>query len=67
MDKKINGDVTIEDVVRLHPDSIDVFMKFGIKPIVCGDPMWGTINEEAKKANVDINILLKELNKILGK
>lgn len=49
MNKKLCGDSRIEDVVRINPEAIDVFIKFGINPIVCEEPMWGTIFEEAKK------------------
>lgn len=64
---KINGDSTIEEVVTEIPDTIDVFMDFGIKPIVCGDPVWGTIREEAQKNNINLEKLLKELNRVSEK
>lgn len=67
MSKKVNADSRIEDIVINYPDAIDVFMNFGINPIVCGEPIWGTISEEVEKANIDIDILLKELNDIIKK
>jgi iron-sulfur cluster repair protein YtfE (RIC family) len=67
MSPKVDADSRIEDIVRKYPEVIDVFMNFGINPIVCGEPAWGTILEEVEKANIDIDIdiLLKELNDII--
>jgi len=65
MHKEITALSTVEDVVREYPDTIDVFMDFSMNPIVCGDPVWGTIGEEADKNNVDVDSLLMELNKII--
>ncbi len=65
MSQKVNADSRVEDTVRNYPETIDVFMDFGINPIVCGEPIWGTIIEEVEKANIDIDILLKELNDII--
>jgi len=67
MSKKVNANSRIEDIVRGDPKTIDIFMNFGINPIVCGEPIWGTILEEVEKANIniDIDILLEELNDII--
>ncbi len=61
--EKITKNMTIEDVVKQYPKTVKVFMDFGIQAIVCGDPLWGTIEEEAERAGVkDIDELLKALN-----
>ncbi len=61
--EKITGNMTIEDVVRKYPQTVKVFMDFGIQAIVCGDPLWGTIEEEAERAGVkEIDKLLEALN-----
>jgi len=61
---------TIEDVVREYPDAVRIFMRYGIKAIVCGDPLWGTIENEAKRQGLSdekIDELLEELRKLEGK
>jgi len=55
--------MTIEDVVREYPQTVKIFMNFGIQAIVCGDPLWGSIEEEAERAGVkEVDKLLKALN-----
>jgi len=60
----------IDDGVREYPDAVRIFMRYGIKAIVCGDPLWGTIEEEAKKQGLSderIDELIEELRKLEGK
>ncbi len=60
----INPEDTVEDVITKYPKTVKVFMEFGIPCMVCGEPIWGTIKENAEKYNVkDIQKLLKELNR----
>ena len=64
MENRITKDMTIEEVVKEYPQTVKVFMDFGIQAIVCGDPLWGTIEEEAERAGVkDLDKLLEALNK----
>jgi len=56
-------DMTIEETVKKYPQTVKIFMDFGIQAIVCGDPLWGTIKEEAERAEVkDIDKLMEALN-----
>ncbi len=62
---KITFDTKIEEVVPLYPDSVKIFMRFGIPAISCGEPIWGTIGEAIKKYNVGKpDELIRELNEI---
>ncbi|RKZ15653.1 hypothetical protein DRQ17_06250 [bacterium] len=60
----ITGDTLIEDVVRAYPKSVSVFLEFGIRAIVCGDVIWGTIKDEAERVGADLEKLLEALNKL---
>ena len=60
----ITGDTLIEDVVRAYPRSVSVFLEFGIRAIVCGDVIWGTIKDEAERVGADLDKLLEALNKL---
>jgi len=42
-------------------------MDLGVPCLVCGEPLWGTIEEVAEKYNVDLNELLDKLNKTMQK
>lgn len=62
--KKITTKDKVEDVVLKYPKSVNVFFRHRIPAIACGDPIWGTIEENAKKYGVkDIEKLMEELNR----
>ncbi|GAB6283763.1 MAG: hypothetical protein STSR0008_25760 [Ignavibacterium sp.] len=63
---KITKNIFIEDLVRDYPFSIDYLMNRGIRCIVCGEPIWGTLEEAAKEKGFnedEINNFVVELNK----
>ncbi len=60
---KITKDMQVADVVLRYPDTVQIFFKHGIPAIACGEPIWGTIEENAQKYGVkDLDALLQELN-----
>ncbi len=61
---KITEETQVEDVLAGYPALTKVFIEFGLPCLVCGEPFWGTIGELARKHNVDVNELLKKINKI---
>lgn len=62
---KITGEMTIEEVVMRYPKTVPVFFAHGLPPIACGEPVWGTIAENAEKEKVaDLDALIRELNRI---
>ena len=62
----IEKDISVEELVEKHPKAVGFLMKNGIVCIQCGEPLWGTLEEEArKKGKEDIKRLLKELNEFL--
>ena len=59
----ITVDDTIENVLARFPQTLKVFQDFGIPAIACGEPIWGTISENAAQYKVDdIEALMKALN-----
>ena len=59
----IRLDDTIEEIVRRRPDTVGIFYRHGLPCIACGEPLWGTIRENAEKYGVrDVEALLRELN-----
>jgi len=64
---KITGKTTIEEVLENFPNTVKVFMDFGIPCLVCGEPLWGTVEETAKKYNISLDELLTKLNQTLRK
>jgi len=63
---KITKEMTVEEVIEKYPDTVKVFMDLRIPCLVCGEPLWGTIEETAKRYNVELDTLLKKLNQVLN-
>jgi methionine synthase II (cobalamin-independent) len=64
----ISANTTIEEIVREYPELIRPLMQFGIKCVMCGEPIWGTLEENAQEKGIkNLNEILKELNKIIEK
>jgi methionine synthase II (cobalamin-independent) len=62
---KIQRTTTVEECVHNYPQTVRVFMKHGVKALVCGEPAWGTVEELLKnsgKSDDEIEEILKELN-----
>lgn len=63
--KRIEKTIPIEELIAKHPFSVHVLMKNGIKCIVCGEPIWGTLEDAAKEkgwSDEQVNRMVVELN-----
>ncbi len=61
----ITKDILIEDLVEQVPEAIRYLMNHGIVCILCGEPIWGTLEEAAKNKEYDdedIQKFVDELN-----
>lgn len=66
---KITQLILIDDLVNYYPFSVKYLMQNGIRCIMCGEPIWGTLEEAAKEkgfSDVEIIKFITEL-KILEK
>lgn len=59
---RITGDMKVGDVMRNHPDTRSVFVRYGICDC-CGGEL--SIEETALGKNIDIEMLLKNLDSAL--
>ena len=50
---KITKDILIEDLVNSYSFSVKYLMENGIRCIMCGEPIWGTLEEAAKEKDFD--------------
>jgi methionine synthase II (cobalamin-independent) len=66
--KRITKDITVEDLVTEFPESVGFLMKKGIKCIVCGEPIWGTLEQAIKDKGKEDEMeqIIDELNEVLG-
>lgn len=61
----IKRDIPIEDLVEDYPFTVSFLREKGIVCIVCGEPVWGTLEEVAKSKKFndkEIDQLVGELN-----
>ncbi len=49
----ITKDILIETLVEEYPFSVRYLMEKGIKCIMCGEPIWGTLAEAAEEKGFD--------------
>ncbi|MDD5529386.1 MAG: disulfide oxidoreductase [bacterium] len=64
---EITKDMSIEEVLDISVDTVDVFIEYKIPCMVDGEPLWGTIEEIAKKYNIDLDKLLASLNSVISR
>ena len=58
----------IEELIAVLPESVRYLMDKNIKCLACGEPIWGTLEEAAKKrgfTNHDIENFVDDLNAML--
>lgn len=55
----ITKDTTIEELVENVPGAVKYLMEQGIRCIICGEPIWGTLEEAAKEKKFDIEQIMK--------
>ncbi|MFO8054248.1 MAG: hypothetical protein R6U19_03690 [Bacteroidales bacterium] len=62
----IKRDITIEELTDNYPFAVKFLREKGIVCIVCGEPVWGTLEEVARAKAYDeqgIDDLVEELNR----
>jgi hypothetical protein len=65
----IRRDTLIEDLVDAVPGSVAYLLARGIPPVVCGEPIWGTVEDAARgKGYTDpqIDEIVAGLSALLG-
>ncbi len=61
---EITKDILIEELVNSYPFSVRYLMEKGIRCIMCGEPVWGSLKEAAQEKNFsdsDIESIVKEM------
>ncbi len=65
----IDKEITIEELVSDYPKSVSFLMNKGIHCMACGEPVWGTLAEQAKEkgfSDRDVDQVVLELNQFLN-
>jgi len=64
---RIRPETTIEEIVQEHPELIKLLMEYGIKCVSCGEPLWGSIEENAREKGIsNLGEIIKKLNLYLS-
>lgn len=67
IDQKITKEITIEELVVLKPEAVTYLMEKGIRCLVCGEPIWGTLESAAMEKGFsenEIEKFVKEINQL---
>jgi hybrid cluster-associated redox disulfide protein len=65
--KRITKDMLLADVVRKYPQTIEVFLKYGLPCAMCHIAYNETIEQGAASHGINLKSLLKELNEVISK
>ena len=63
---EIKATTTIEDIVKDYPELIRPLKEYGIKCVACGEPIWGTLEENASERKIgNLETIIDQLNKMI--
>ncbi len=62
----INKDMSINEVVRKHPETIPIFEKFGLGCVGCEAALFENIEQGAEVHGIDVETLITSLNSIIA-
>jgi len=63
----ITKNITIEELVERIPNSVSYLMERGIRCIVCGEPIWDTLESAAQEkgfSEKQIDEIIEDLNRM---
>jgi len=63
----INKNMSINEVVRKHPETISIFEKFGLGCVGCEAALFENIEQGAEVHGIDVETLITSLNSIIAK
>ena len=66
MKEKISKNTIIGEIVKKNPELINVLLKHGMQCIGCCVATWETLEQAAASHGINIDELIKELNKSAG-
>lgn len=66
MTAKITKEMTIEEVMAQYPKTSSVFLKYGFHCVGCPAARFENIEKGARIHGVNVDDIIKELNKIIN-
>ncbi|OQY26657.1 MAG: hypothetical protein B6244_12890 [Candidatus Cloacimonetes bacterium 4572_55] len=65
----ITKDIEIEDIVENYPYLVPELAYHGIICVACGEPIWGTLKEQADRKDITeekFGRIINEMNRIIA-
>jgi len=54
----------VEEIVEANPEAAQIFLRWGLPCLTCGEPFWGSIEELAQQHHFNkLDELLFDLNR----
>ena len=66
-EQKITKNMNIEEVIKKHPETVEIFTKYGFHCIGCAAASFESIEDGAKAHGVTAEEIVEDLNKALEK
>lgn len=66
MSQKITKDMSIIDIVQQHPESLEIFAKYGMGCIGCAAAKFENLEAGAKVHGFDPDEMVAEINALIG-
>ena len=66
MSQKVTKDMSIIDIVQQHPESLEIFAKYGMGCIGCAVAKFENLEAGAKVHGFDPDEMVAEINALIG-
>jgi hybrid cluster-associated redox disulfide protein len=63
----INKNMSIEDIVKRYPETVSIFERYGLGCVGCQAALFENIEQGAEVHGIDVQELIKDLNKVVVK
>ncbi|MGN0193397.1 MAG: DUF1858 domain-containing protein [Candidatus Gastranaerophilaceae bacterium] len=63
---KVTKDMNIIDIVQAHPESVEVFVKYGMGCIGCAAAKFENLEAGARVHGFDPDEMVADINKLIG-
>lgn len=60
---KITPETSIEEIIERYPKLVNPLASYGIACVVCGEPIWGTLEEVVERKGIEnLDDIVEKLN-----
>ncbi len=64
---KVSKDMSIIDIVQQHPESLEIFQKYGLGCIGCAAARFENLEAGAKVHGINVDDMVNEINSLINK